>query len=173
MDKLGTSAPTSEITSEPLYLRRREFLRNALLFTATSTGIGGSLLWLMKGNRASEPKSSAGSVNVPALTVTGRSSYSTDEPSTSYRDITTYNNFYEFGFDKSDPASNAHLLKPRPWTVSIEGEVHKPLVIDIDQLIKWFPVDERVYRMRCVEAWSMVIPWLGFPLGDLIKRVQP
>jgi sulfoxide reductase catalytic subunit YedY len=173
MDKLGTSPSTSEITPEPLYLRRREFIRNALLFTATSTAVGGSLLWLMKGNRASEPKSSAGSGDVPALTVAGRSSYSTDEPPTSYRDITTYNNFYEFGLDKGDPASNGHMLKPRPWTISIEGEVHKPLVIDIDQLIKWFPVEERVYRMRCVEAWSMVIPWLGFPLGDLIERVQP
>jgi sulfoxide reductase catalytic subunit YedY len=173
MDTLGKSPSTAEITPEPLYLRRREFIRNALLFTATSTGIGGSLLWLMKGNRASEPKSSASRIDVPALAIAGRSAYSTDEPPTPYRDITTYNNFYEFGVDKSDPASNAHLLKPRPWTISIEGEVHKPLVIDIDQLIKSFPVEERIYRMRCVEAWSMVIPWLGFPLGDLIKQVQP
>jgi sulfoxide reductase catalytic subunit YedY len=89
------------------------------------------------------------------------------------RDVTTYNNFYEFGTDKSDPAENARTLKPRPWPVSIEGEVRKPLTIDIDQLLTWFPIEERVYRMRCVEAWSMVIPWLGFPLGDLLKRVEP
>jgi methionine sulfoxide reductase catalytic subunit len=92
---------------------------------------------------------------------------------TPYKDVTTYNNFYEFGLDKSDPAANAHTLKPRPWTVRIEGEVRKPLVIDMEQLLKWFPLEERVYRMRCVEAWSMVIPWLGFPLGELIKRVEP
>ena len=173
MDKLGKTPPTSEITPEPLYLRRREFIRNALLFTVTSTGVGGSLLWLMGGNRASEPKASPASVSAPPLTSAGRSSYSTDEPLTPYRDVTTYNNFYEFGTDKSNPAENAHTLKPRPWTVSIEGEVRKPQVIDIDQLLTWFPLEERVYRMRCVEAWSMVIPWLGFPLGDLLKRFEP
>src|SRR5216684_6793822 len=173
MNKFGKPPPASEITSEPLYLRRREFIRNALLFTATSTGVGGSLLWLMKGSRASEPKSSPANASAPPLTIAGRSAYSTDEPMTPNRDVTTYNNFYEFGTDKSDPAEDAPTLKPRPWTVSIEGEVRKPLVIDIDQLIKWFPLEERVYRMRCVEAWSMVIPWVGFPLADLLKRVEP
>src|SRR5438046_10071804 len=127
----------------------------------------------MGGNRASEPKSPPAIVSAPPLTSAGRSSYITDEPMTPYRDVTTYNNFYEFGTDKSDPAANAHTLKPRPWTVSIEGEVRKPLVIDIDQLLRWFPLEERVYRMRCVEAWSMVIPWLGFPLGALIKKLEP
>lgn len=173
MDTLGKTSPSSETTPEPLYLRRREFLRNALLFTATSTGVGGSLLWLMGGKRASEPKSSSANAGPLALPIASRSPYRTDEPMTPYNDVTTYNNFYEFGLDKSDPAANAHTLKPRPWTVSIEGEVRKPLVIDIDQLLKWFPLEERIYRMRCVEAWSMVIPWLGFPLGDLIKRVEP
>ena len=84
---------------------------------------------------------------------------------TPFESVTTYNNFYEFGTDKSDPAEYAYSLKPRPWTVTIEGEVARPQVIDIDQLLKWFPLEERVYRMRCVEAWSMVIPWVGFPLG--------
>lgn len=173
MDTLGTPPSTSEITPEPLYLRRREFIRNTLLFTATSTSMGGILLWLMGGKRASEPKSSSANEGPPSLTIAGRSAYSTDEPPTPYWDITTYNNFYEFGLDKSDPAANAHTLTPRPWTVSIKGEVRKPLVIDIDQLLTWFPLKERIYRMRCVEAWSMVIPWLGFPLGDVIKRVEP
>src|SRR5215813_3361831 len=173
MNKLGKTPPAAEITPEPLYLRRREFMRNALLFTVTSTSVGESLLWLMGGNRASELKSAPVSVNAPPLTIAGRSSSSTDEPMTPYRDVTTYNNFYEFGTDKSDPAARAHTLKPRPWTVSIEGEVRKPLVIDIDQLLTWFPIEERIYRLRCVEAWSMVIPWLGFPLGDLLKRVEP
>jgi sulfoxide reductase catalytic subunit YedY len=173
MDTLGQSPAAAEITPELLYLRRREFLHNTLLFTATSMGVGGSLLWLMGGNRASEPRSSPVTVSTPLLTTAGRSSYSTNELQTSYQDITTYNNFYEFGIDKSDPAANAQTLTPRPWTVRIEGAVHKPLVIDIDQLLTWFPLEERIYRMRCVEAWSMVIPWLGFPLGDLIKRTEP
>jgi sulfoxide reductase catalytic subunit YedY len=107
------------------------------------------------------------------LVVAGRSRYSTEEPMTSLRDVTTYNNFYELGTDKSDPARNAHTLKPRPWTVSVEGEVGKSQVIDIDSLLGWFPLEERIYRMRCVEAWSMVIPWLGFPLSALLERVEP
>src|SRR5687767_7029198 len=88
-------------------------------------------------------------------------------------DVTHYNNFYEFGFDKHEPAERAHTLRTRPWTVRVDGEVKKPLTLDIDALIARFPLEERVYRMRCVEAWSMVIPWLGFPLADLIKRVEP
>jgi sulfoxide reductase catalytic subunit YedY len=92
---------------------------------------------------------------------------------TPYKDVTSYNNFYEFGLDKGDPADNARAFVTRPWSVSIEGEVDKPQRIDLDQLLKWFPLEERVYRMRCVEAWSMVIPWLGFPLGELLKRVGP
>src|SRR5215813_7704302 len=173
MNTLGKIPPAAEITPEPFYLRRREFIRNALLFTATSTGVGSSLLWLMKGSRASAPRSSPVSVSTPALAMASRSPYSTAEPMTPYQDVITYSNFYEFGTDKSDPAENARTLKPRPWTVSIEGEVRKPLVIDIDQLLTWFPIEERIYRLRCVEAWSMVIPWLGFPLGDLLKRVEP
>jgi methionine sulfoxide reductase catalytic subunit len=163
--------PSSEITPKSLYLRRREFLRDALLFTVTSTSAGAGLLWLMQGNRASDRKSS--SVKKSALTIAGSSPFNTTEPQTPYEAITTYNNFYEFGLDKSDPAANAHTLRPRPWTLRVEGEVRKPLEIDIDQLLKWFPLEERIYRMRCVEAWSMVIPWLGFPLGDLLKRVEP
>jgi len=173
MSKLDTPPPAAEITPEPLYLRRREFIRNAFLFTLTSTGVGGSLLWLTGGKRASEPKQPSGSTAVSALPPVTKSSYRVDEPLTPYEAVTTYNNFYEFGTGKGDPAANAHTLKPRPWTLKIEGEVNKPQTIDIDQLLKWFPLEERVYRMRCVEAWSMVIPWLGFPLGDLIKRIEP
>jgi sulfoxide reductase catalytic subunit YedY len=171
MNNLSDIPSASEITPESLYLRRREFLRNTVLFTATSASVGAGLLWLMQGSRASEPKSS--SANASALTVASSSSFNTSEPQTSYQAITTYNNFYEFGLDKSDPAENAYTLQPRPWILRVEGEVHKPLEVDIDQLLKWFPLEERIYRMRCVEAWSMVIPWLGFPLGDLLKRAEP
>ena len=99
--------------------------------------------------------------------------YTVDEPQTPLEDITHWNNFYEFGTDKTDPAENAKTLKPRPWTVSVEGEVKEPKVYDIDSLIKMFTLEERVYRMRCVEAWSMVIPWIGFSLGDFIKKMEP
>jgi sulfoxide reductase catalytic subunit YedY len=181
MSVLGPRIPTSDITPEPLYLRRREFIKNAALFTVTSTGIGGGLLWLTRGGRASEKKAqraaNAGGVvepgSIPALMIAGRNGVSTDESMTPERDVTSYNNFYEFGTSKSDPAENASTLRPRPWTVAIDGEVAKPQIVDVDQLLKWFSLEERVYRMRCVEAWSMVIPWVGFPLADLIKRVQP
>jgi len=94
-------------------------------------------------------------------------------PPTTYRDVTTYNNFYEFGTDKADPAINGSTMKTRPWSVVIDGEVAKPQTVGIDALLKWFPLEERIYRMRCVEAWSMVIPWLGFPLAKLLDRVEP
>jgi sulfoxide reductase catalytic subunit YedY len=169
MTERGKSPPAAEITPERLYLRRREFIRNGALFAATSAGVGGSLLWLMRGGRvdakAPDPDQT--------LAVVRHGSYATDELPTPYRDVTSYNNFYEFGTDKSDPARNAGTLRPRPWTVSIEGEVHEPRVVDIEQLLRWFPLEERVYRMRCVEAWSMVIPWVGFPLRDLLARVEP
>jgi sulfoxide reductase catalytic subunit YedY len=177
---IGNIPSTSEITPERVYLQRREFIRNSLLFTATSTSVGGTLLWLMKGLRAEGHKTSSSGVALAApaedpslLTISRRYDYASGEPETPFESVTTYNNFYEFGTDKGDPAENALTLKPRPWTVTIEGEVAKPQVIDIDQLIKLFPLEERIYRMRCVEAWSMVIPWVGFSLGDLLKHVGP
>src|SRR5581483_10991813 len=104
---------------------------------------------------------------------TPQTSFDTTEPQTSFQDITTYNNFYEFGLDKDQPAELAHTLKTRPWTITVDGDVANPQTIDIDDLLKWFPLEQRIYRMRCVEAWSMVIPWLGFPLGELIKKLEP
>jgi sulfoxide reductase catalytic subunit YedY len=97
----------------------------------------------------------------------------TMEKLTPYGDATSYNNFYEFGTDKSDPARAAGTLKARPWTVSVEGEVKKPKVYDLDELLKLAPMEERIYRLRCVEGWSMVIPWVGYSLAELIKRVEP
>lgn len=181
MRSIGPTPPSSEITPESLYLRRREFIKNAAFFAATSTAVGSSLLWLMGGGRAESkdrepaPAASAGAAppSTAGLAIARRENFAGDEPPTPLRDVTTYNNFYEFGLDKSDPAANAHTLRPRPWTVAIEGEVGKPQVVDLDRLLGWFPLEERIYRMRCVEAWSMVIPWVGFPLGDLLKRVEP
>ena len=174
MSKPETPEPPSrEITPEPHYLRRREFLRNAGLgvLTAAATGVG--LIRLTSGgpglSRAAQKGTPAPEPQPPRIL--GR--YSTDEKPTRYEDITHYNNFYEFGTDKTDPAANSGTLKTRPWTIAVEGLVKKPLTVDIDQLLQWFPLEERIYRMRCVEAWSMVIPWLGFPLGDFIRRVEP
>lgn len=107
------------------------------------------------------------------LVATANPKYFLSDKPTSYKDVTSYNNFYEFGTDKSDPARNAHTLKTRPWTVSVEGLVNKPKVWDIDNLIKLAPLEERVYRLRCVEGWSMVIPWIGYSLANLIKAAEP
>jgi methionine sulfoxide reductase catalytic subunit len=174
MSKPETPEPLSgEITPQPLYLRRREFLKKAGLGALTAGATGAGLVWLTQGGPGvarSGRKDAASPEPVPPK-ILGR--YSTDEKPTSYDDVTHYNNFYEFGTDKLDPAANAGKLRTRPWTVAIDGLVKKPLTVDIDQLLKWFPLEERIYRMRCVEAWSMVIPWLGFPLGDFIRRVEP
>jgi len=154
--------PSSEITPEGIYVRRRDFLAGG---AAAATGLTFALA-------GCKPKAAVVPVE-PALAGVAPGPFGTDETHTPYKDITTYNNFYELGTDKSDPAANAHLLKTRPWTVTFEGEIAKPQVIDIDTLLGRFPLEERVYRLRCVEAWSMVIPWVGFPLGPLIKQLQP
>jgi sulfoxide reductase catalytic subunit YedY len=186
MKRLPAEPPSSEITPEQLYLNRREFIKNAALTLGTAGAVGGSLLWLVgQGPPPEQPDFSsvapprsalaAGDDGVTdgLLEVTSNTKYDTDEPLNSQRDIATYNNFYEFGLEKGDPARNAHTLQIRPWTIQVEGEVARPQTIDIDSLLRWFPLEQRIYRMRCVEAWSMVIPWVGFPLGDLIKRLEP
>jgi sulfoxide reductase catalytic subunit YedY len=152
---------SSEITPSGLYVRRRDFLVGG---AAAATGLTVALAGCK--SHASVPEG-------PPLPPIKKGPYGTDENKTSLKDITTYNNFYEFGTDKGDPAENAHTLRTRPWTVAFEGEIKKPQVIDIDALLKLYPLEERVYRLRCVEAWSMVIPWVGFPLGPLLKRLEP
>ena len=168
----GPDAPEDEVTPEPLYHRRREFLKDAVLFAATSAGVGLGLTSLLQRGRSDPPAPEAAGA-APAFEVSGGSPFSTAEPKTPYRDVTTYNNFYEFGLDKSDPARRSGAFKTRPWTVTVDGEVARPMTVDVDQLLRWFPLEERIYRMRCVEAWSMVIPWAGFPLADLLRRVEP
>jgi sulfoxide reductase catalytic subunit YedY len=171
MSRLPKEPPAAEITPEAAYLRRRDFLKNSALFAGTAAAVGAGLLRLAGGpgrrraTAVAEPASSA--VAPPG------SLYTLDEPRTSYDSITTYNNFYELGLRKGDPAENAGKLRVRPWVVAVEGEVKKPELYDLDTLLAWFTPEERVYRMRCVETWSMVIPWLGIPLGDLIRRLEP
>jgi len=153
----------SEITDKQLYLRRREFLRVAAgTWVAAAAGVLGS----PRDVRAAGPAGAK-------LQNVRKGPFGTDEKMTPYGDVTTYNNFYEFGSEKDEPARNAHTLKTTPWTVKVDGLVDKPAEYAVDDLIKPYALEERVYRMRCVEGWSMVIPWVGFPLGDLIKRLQP
>jgi sulfoxide reductase catalytic subunit YedY len=152
----------SEVTPRELYLRRREFLGAA---GVAAVAVAGSSL-------TAEP-ALAQNPGAQKLTDLKKSSLSTTEPLNSYRDVTTYNNFYEYGLDKGDPAKYAKALKPRPWSVKVEGECGKPGTYNIEDILKWFPLEERIYRLRCVEAWSMVIPWIGFPLGDFVKRMEP
>ena len=172
----GRSEPSaSEITPEALYLRRREFIKNTGLGIVTAAGVGGALLGLL-GDSARPRVDAAPAAPAPKPLAPSRRSVETDarvDPPTPFADITTYNNYYELGLDKSDPAENAGTLKLRPWTIQVTGEVKQPLTLDIDTLLGWFPLEERIYRMRCVEAWSMVIPWLGFPLAALVKRLEP
>jgi len=151
----------SEVTDESLYLSRRRFIRSA-----ATAGVGFGLI------AAATPLLSCGK-DRRAMAADDMGLASQDDELTPYEDVTTYNNFYEFGTGKDDPAKNAHTLRTRPWTVSVEGECNKPGVYDIEDILKRYPAEERVYRLRCVEAWSMVIPWMGFALSDFIKDLEP
>ncbi len=179
MSRLPKEPPSGEITPEALYLRRREFLKSGALFVGTASAIGAGLVGLTGGARSrpapqAEPLPDLAIAPAPAGPDGSRKGqYDTDEPRTPFADVTTYNNYYELGLRKSDPAENARTLRARPWTITVTGEVKRPQVIDIETILRWFPSEERVYRMRCVEAWSMVIPWLGFPLGALLARLEP
>jgi sulfoxide reductase catalytic subunit YedY len=152
--------PSSEITEERLYLGRRAFL-HACGFAAVGLAANGIGVDAQSGARP------------PKLGDVRPGPFGTAEDKTPYDTVTTYNNFYEFGTDKSSPAQVAGTLKPRPWTVKVDGECSRPADYDLDELVKPHALEERVYRMRCVEGWSMVIPWVGIPLGDVLKRFEP
>jgi sulfoxide reductase catalytic subunit YedY len=158
---------TSEITPRGAYESRRELLK------LLAGGAAGAVLagWAARDARAQTVRP-----NKLAALPGARSALAgalTMEKLTPYADVTSYNNYYEFGTDKADPVRTAGSLKPRPWAVAIEGEVKKPKVYDLDELLKLATLEERVYRMRCVEGWSMVIPWVGYSLAELIRRVEP
>ena len=139
---------SSEITPEHIYQNRRSFIKSAAAGTAS----------LMLGS---------------FFSLSASSNTSSSEKLTSYKDITTYNNYYEFGTDKEDPSNNSGKFKISPWSVTIEGEVEQAKTFSYEQIIKNFPSEERIYRLRCVEGWSMVIPWMGFSLSNLLKTVSP
>lgn len=169
----------SEITSETSYLNRRKFIG-----AAGTLALGGLLTSCADADSAAgSPEEDAGAVNgdnrtgdvldyLPASKDSAAGFY-TNEVKTPYRDVAAYNNFYEFGTDKKDPARYASRLTTDPWSVTIEGEVDKPGTYTLEDILKPHALEERIYRLRCVEAWSMVVPWVGFSLGDLIKRFGP
>lgn len=157
---------SSEITDKKLYLSRREFLgASSLSLGALTAGITAPGLLLSSHEAKAATAAKLGNLR--------KSTFSTSETLTPYKDVTTYNNFYEFGTDKYSPAQLASTLNPRPWTITVEGEVKHKKTYDIDALLKLAPLEERIYRLRCVEGWSMVIPWVGFSLSELIKQVEP
>ena len=160
--------PSSLITSKDQYLNRRRFLSGALTGAAVA---GAAALGIDRIADMISPRTRA-LAGTKLQTVKSPLS-TTGEQLTSYQDITTYNNFYEFGVEKSDPAKNAGVLPTRPWTVRVEGKVKTPKTFDIDQLMKLQPLEDRVYRHRCVEGWSMVIPWVGYSLSEFIKQCEP
>jgi len=154
----------SEITPRAAYEGRRRWLRLA------AAGAMGPALAALAGREALAQEPRLAPLAGTRSAVPG--AFVMDKP-TPKADAASYNNFYEFGTDKSDPARNAHTLKTRPWTVAVEGEVKKAKVFDLDELLKLAPMEERIYRLRCVEGWSMVIPWVGWSVAELIKRVEP
>ncbi len=158
---------SSDITPEPLYLRRRELMKGGLaLAAAGALGLAGRRVF-------------AGSPPLPrpadsgALPFGKHLDFAGGEKENSLEDITHYNNYYEFGTGKTDPAENAGAFQTRPWTVDCGGACAKPKAFDIADLLRSFPLEERVYRLRCVEAWSMVVPWVGFPLASLLESLEP
>jgi len=156
------SLKPSEITSYDLFVRRREFLRGAGWLVA-----GAALAPTLACGAESESHPEAPAPRADA------NPFRTDEEPTPFEDATRYNNFYEFGTDKGDPKRYAGSLRTRPWSIAISGEVGKPGTIDIDDLLRPYTAEERIYRLRCVEAWSMVIPWLGIPLAKILERFEP
>jgi sulfoxide reductase catalytic subunit YedY len=150
----------SDVTPYSLYLRRREFIQ------AASGGVIAAAAALTPGRAWAQ----GGLAKLPNV---GKSQYSTTEKPNPYDHVTSYNNFYEFGTQKEDPKANSGRFVTRPWTIKVEGLVKSPTTIDIDAFTKPHALEERIYRMRCVEGWSVVVPWIGFPLGDVLKRLDP
>jgi sulfoxide reductase catalytic subunit YedY len=158
--------PEREATPEALTLQRRSFLKAGAAFSAAA-------LFGCGEDGAARAATPAPALAKLANVVPAPERFRVSDALTRVEDATSYNNFYEFGTGKEDPAAKAHTLRVRPWALAVEGEVAKPGALDIDTLLKAFPLEERVYRLRCVEAWSMVIPWVGIPLGDVLKRFAP
>jgi methionine sulfoxide reductase catalytic subunit len=161
--KKSPEIPSSEITPKRVYLNRRTFMAGA-------AALGGAAV---AGHFLGEMRHPSEKAQAASLNVSKKSAFSTSEKPTPKNDITSYNNYYEFSTDKYEPAKLAQSLPTRPWTVEVSGLVKSKKIFDIDQLLTGFTQEERIYRFRCVEGWSMVIPWVGFSLADLIKQTDP
>lgn len=158
----------SEITPRAIFEDRRHFIK------AAGAGLIAGAIAATHANKALSAEKPVAKPVASAKRLTFKqTAYGDGEKLTKFEDVTSYNNYYEFGTDKSDPAIHSALFKPRPWTISIEGEVKKAKTISIEDLMKLAPLEERIYRMRCVEGWSMVIPWVGLPLASLVKWAEP
>ena len=157
----------SDITPQDVFQSRRDWLRHLACTSAGLTLAG----WAARDARAQMQR--PGVLAPLAASPSAVPGAQTMDKSTAYKDASTYNNFYEFGTEKSDPARLAHTLKTRPWTVEVEGLVKKPGRHGLEDMMKWAAMEERIYRLRCVEGWSMVIPWVGYSLSELIRRVEP
>ena len=154
---------SSEITPESVYLKRRDFMKGALVSAMGATSLsnmafGSDELRLL---------------NYQKVDRSNGQGFYTDEPLTPYDDVKRYNNFYEFGMDKTDPSRYAEAMQLDPWSIKVEGEVEEAASYNLEDVLSWVDIEERIYRLRCVEAWSMVIPWLGFPLAQLLKKFKP
>jgi len=160
--------PSSAITPKDQYMNRRRFLRGAV-----SGAVAAGAVALGADRLAEVTSPSIGAQAATKLETVKSPLTTTGEELTSYKDVTTYNNYYEFGVQKNEPSQNAGVLRTRPWTVRVEGEVNKSKTFDIDTLLKMRPLEDRIYRHRCVEAWSMVIPWIGYSLSEFIKQCEP
>ena len=168
--KRSSDASEAEVTPQKTYLNRRQFIGQAGALALATSGAPALAIQTHDG-RSRSPKSPVwlqDQVSQARETTWGK-----DETPAPYRAITTYNNFYEFGLDKSDPVRYAKTLQTDPWSVTISGACEAPGTLTLEDILKPITLEERIYRLRCVEAWSMVIPWIGFPLADLIKRCKP
>src|SRR6266478_4049420 len=158
-----TDLTYADVTPKSVYLDRRKFLR----------GMGLAGIAAVAGRRLLDLAIPSQSVHAGTKLTTIKGPFSTDEKINSFNDVTHYNNFYEFGVDKDQPAKNSQKFVTSPWTVSVSGEVKKPRKFSMDEILKLAPLEERIYRHRCVEGWSIVVPWIGFSLSELLKQVEP
>ena len=170
----GSDIPSSEITPYEVYLNRRTFMdRAARLAVAAAVAPGALAACDFRGSEAEAAEGRAAGLDAGGGARGSAEGRAQEDTLTPYEDVTRYNNYYEFGTGKGDPARNAGSLRTRPWTVTVEGHCQRPGEYAMEDLLARFPSEERIYRLRCVEAWSMVIPWLGFPLGDLLAWLEP
>ncbi len=171
--KRPSDIASSEITPEAIYNARRDFMRGTMSAAALGVGMTAAPGLLAAPGQVADKDLPGPEWLKQQIATAKANEQKISENLTPYEHVTGYNNFYEYGYDKTDPAAKSHVLKPHPWSVQVAGAVAKPGNYSLEDLLKGITLEERIYRLRCVEAWSMVVPWVGFPLADLIKRFEP